>query len=76
MNSKQIKTAAAVTSKNWIDRNVKEYITGGLAWSAEMIGDKLFLHGSNCETSAGFSNLVCVQFLIGPRGGLNLVKVI
>jgi len=76
MNSKQIKTAAAITSKIWIDNNVEKYINGELSWSATMIGDKLFLQGTNCETSTVFSKLVCVQFLIGSRGGLNKVKVI
>lgn len=76
MNSKQIRKAAAVTSKHWIDRNIKKYINGGLVWSAEMIGNTLFLHGSNCKTGSCFCDVVIVQFLIGPRGGLNKVKVI
>ena len=76
MNAQQIKTAQKVTGKKWLDWNVKCYIGGEMSFSAEQMGDCLFIHGSNTETINWFEKQVIVQFFIGPRGGIKTFKVI
>jgi len=76
MNAQQIKTAQKVTGKKWLDWNVKCYIAGEMSFSAEQIGDVFFIHGSNTETTEWFEKQVIVQFLIGPRGGIQKFTVI
>ena len=76
MTADQIKTAQRVTSKRYLDWKVNAVINGEMTFSAEQIGDCVFIHGSNTETVEWFQKQVIVQFFIGPRGGINKFTVI
>jgi hypothetical protein len=75
MNTKQMQTAQTVTNQTWINWNLKQYIAGELTFSMTEIGDTIFIHGSNTDSINWPQKQVIVQIFIGPRGGINKVKV-
>ena len=77
MNSKQMQTAQAVTQTNWIEWKTKKHIEGKLIFSAEKIGDTIFIHGSNTESirEKCLAKQFLFQVFIGPRGGINRIKI-
>jgi hypothetical protein len=75
MNTKQMKAAQTVTNRKWIDWNVKQYIAGELTFSMTEIGNTIFIHGSNTDSTNWFQKQVMVQIFIGPRGGINKIKI-
>ena len=76
MNTSQIKRLQTVTSQKWLEWKTNTDIAGALSFSVTEIGDKVFVHASNTETTEWYQKQVIVQMLIGSKGGLNEIKVI
>jgi hypothetical protein len=74
MNTKQIKTLQTITKQKWIEWKTGKWIEGSLTFSAEDIGDKVFVHASNTDTIEWYQKHVIVQFIVGPKGGVNSSK--
>lgn len=76
MNNAQIKRLQTVTNQKWIEWKTNTEIAGSLAFSVTEIGDKVFVHASNTDTTEWYQKQVIVQMLIGSKGGLNEIKVL
>jgi hypothetical protein len=76
MNNAQIKRLQTVTSQKWIEWKTNTEIAGSLTFSVTEIGDKVFVHASNTDTTEWYQKQVIVQMLIGSKGGLNEIKVL
>lgn len=74
MNSKQAAVIETVTSKQWLERKFCQRIDGELTFTFDQIGDTIFVHGSNAGCR-WFEKFVCVQMLIGKRGGVSKLKI-
>lgn len=75
MNTKQIKVIQTITKQNWIEWKTGKYIGGALAFSVTEIGDQVVVHGSNTESKGWFDDQFIIQMVVGPKGGLNKIKV-
>ena len=75
MNAKQTQAAQTVTQIGWLKRNAVSYIPGEMTFSLMDFGDTVLVHGSNTDTTKWFEKQVIVQVTIGPRGGINKIKV-
>ena len=76
MNINQIKRLQTVTNQKWIEWKTNTDIAGSLSFSVTEIGDKVFVHASNTDTTEWYQKQVIIQMLIGSKGGLNEIKVI
>jgi hypothetical protein len=75
MNTKQTKVIQMVTKPSYIMWKTNEYIEGNMAFSVTEIGDTVFVHGSNTDSIEWWQKQFIIQFFIGPRGGINKIKV-
>jgi len=75
MNAKQIKAAQTATKKSWLEFKTGRSIGGELSFSMQPLGDSVYIFGSNTETKGFFDNHVMISFTVGPRGGVNKIKV-
>ena len=75
MNAKQIKAAQTATQKSWLEFKTHRFIDGELSFTMDTIGDSVYIFGSNTQTLGFFDKHIMVSFLIGPRGGINSIKV-
>jgi hypothetical protein len=75
MNIKQIKRIQDITMPEWIKRYVKSNIAGDIAFSIYEIGNTVMLHASNTGTIQWFQKQVIFQIVVGPRGGINKIKI-
>jgi hypothetical protein len=75
MNATQIKAAQTATKKSWLEFKTHRLIDGELSFTMETIGDSFYIFGSNTGTTGLFDKHFMVSFLIGPRGGINNIKV-
>lgn len=76
MNSKQAAIIETVTSKQWLEWKFNTRFDGEMKFRIEQIGDKVFVHGSNVESTKWFERHAIVQMLIGVKGGVSKLKVI
>lgn len=76
MNIKQIKTIQMVTKPSWINwKCTNEHIDGALAFSVTEIGNTVMVHGSNTDSIEWWHKQFIIQFFIGPRGGINKIRI-
>jgi len=76
MNSKQTKTIQLVTKPSYITWKCNNvHIDGNMAFSVTEIGDTVMVHGSNTASIEWWHKQFIVQFFIGPRGGINKIRV-
>ena len=72
MNAKQIKAAQTATQKSWIQFKTCKHIYGELSFTMDIIGDSVYIFGSNTETKGAFDEHVMLNIFIGPRGGVTI----
>lgn len=75
MNVKQTRAIQRATNPDWIKWQTGAYFEGSLAFNVTEIGDKVLVHGSNTESIEWFQRQFIVQIVVGPKGGLNEIKV-
>jgi hypothetical protein len=46
-----------------------------MAFSVTEIGKTVYVHGSNTDSIEWWQKQFIIQFFIGPRGGINKIKV-
>jgi hypothetical protein len=76
MTPKQIKTLQTITNDSWMQWKTGHRYDGSMTYSITEIGDKVFLHASNTDTTEWFQKQFIVQVVLGVQGGLNKFKVI
>jgi hypothetical protein len=75
MNTKQTKVIQMVTKPSYITWKTGEHIDGNMAFSVFEIGKTVMVHGSNTDSIEWWHKHFMIQFFIGPRGGINKIKV-
>ena len=74
MNQRQKAALQTITNKKWIEWKAGHSYEGEMSFTATQIGDKIFLHGSNNDTTQWFQKMVIVQAVVGVKGGINQFK--
>lgn len=75
MNAKQTRVLQTITKQSWVEWKTGKYIDGSLIFNVSEIGDSIFVHGSNTESIEWYEKQFIVQFMVGPRGGINKISV-
>lgn len=75
MNSKQTKVIQMITKPSWISWKTGAQIEGNMAFSVTEIGDTVMVHGSNTASIEWWHKQFIIQFFIGPRGGINKIRI-
>jgi hypothetical protein len=75
MTPKQLAAAQTATKKSWLQWKTSRVIYGELSFTLDVIGDSLYIFGSNTDSKEWFDTHFMVCITVGPRGGVNVKAV-